>query len=123
LHKEFLVCQDRCVHGPSVAQVFGALADPTRLAIVTRLAAGEATVTELTEPFELTQQAVSLHLKVLENAGVVSRRKVGRARPATLEVDRLLDAIEWVEARRREWTERHARLAGHLSRVGSDTRS
>ena len=99
----------------SVSQVFGALADPTRLAIVARLASGEATVKELTEPFELTQQAVSLHLKMLERAGLVARRKVGRARPARLEVDRLVEAIGWVDACRQEWVERHQRLAVHLA--------
>ncbi|MET0908007.1 MAG: metalloregulator ArsR/SmtB family transcription factor [Ilumatobacteraceae bacterium] len=95
--------------------MFGALADPTRLAIVARLAQGEATVKELTEPFELTQQAVSLHLKMLESAGLVTRRKVGRARPARLEVDRLIEAIGWVDDRRQEWLERHERLATHLA--------
>lgn len=99
----------------SVSQVFGALADPTRLAIVARLAQGEATVKELTEPFELTQQAVSLHLKTLESAGLVTRRKAGRSRPARLEVDRLIEAIGWVDDRRQEWIERHQRLAAHLA--------
>lgn len=99
----------------SVSKVFGALADPTRLAIVARLAQGEATVKELTEPFELTQQAVSLHLKLLESAGLVTRRKAGRARPARLDVDRLIEAIGWVDARRQEWLERHERLATHLA--------
>jgi DNA-binding transcriptional ArsR family regulator len=99
----------------TAARVFGALGDPTRLAIVARLAEGDATVKELTEPFELTQQAVSLHLKTLESVGLVARRKEGRARPATLEVERLVEAIGWVDGRRREWVERHQRLAEHFA--------
>ena len=106
----------------SVSRVFGALSDPTRLEIVARLAQGEATVKELTEPFALTQQAVSLHLKTLENAGLVTRRKVGRARPARLEVDRLIEAIGWIDACRQEWLERHQRLATHLASLHDEER-
>jgi DNA-binding transcriptional ArsR family regulator len=94
-----------------------ALADPTRVAIVARLAGGDATVKELTEPFALTQQAISRHLKVLEEAGLVSRRKAAQARPASLEVDRLVEVLAWVDARRREWVDRHNRLERHLRRL------
>jgi DNA-binding transcriptional ArsR family regulator len=101
----------------SLARTFAALADPTRLAIVARLAAGDATVKELTEPFELTQQAVSRHLRVLEDAGLVSRRKQAQARPASLEVDRLAEIFSWIDAQRREWMDRHARIGDHLARL------
>jgi DNA-binding transcriptional ArsR family regulator len=97
-----------------LARTFMALADPTRVAIVARLAGGDATVKELTEPFALTQQAISRHLRVLEDAGLVSRRKAAQARPASLEVERLVEVLAWVDARRREWVDRHNRLEQHL---------
>lgn len=99
----------------SLARTFGALADPTRVAIVGRLARGDATVKELTEPFDLTQQAVSRHLRVLEEAGLVSRRKEAQARPASLQVDRLVEVLTWIDAQRREWVDRHARISRHLA--------
>ncbi len=105
-----------------LASTFGALADPTRLAILTRLAEGEATVKELTAPFDLTQQAVSRHLKVLEQAGLVSRRAVAQARPARMEVDRLVDVLAWIDARRRDWEDRHDRLAAYLDEITQDDR-
>lgn len=101
----------------SIAQAFGALADPTRIAIVARLAAEDATVKELTESFDLTQQAVSRHLKVLEESGLVSRRKAAQTRPASLEVDRLIEIVGWIDTQRREWIDRHARLGQHLADV------
>ena len=101
----------------SVSKVFGALADPTRMAIVARLAQGEATVKELTEPFDLTQQAVSLHLKMLESAGLRDTPEGRQIAPARLEVDRLVEAIGWVDDRRQEWLERHQRLATHLANL------
>lgn len=100
-----------------LVRVFAALADPTRVAIVDRLAGSDASVKELTEPFDLTQQAVSRHLRVLEEAGLVSRRRSAQARPAHLEVDRLVDVLTWVDARRREWVDRHERLGAHLARL------
>jgi DNA-binding transcriptional ArsR family regulator len=103
-----------------IAKTFAALADRTRVAIVAQLARGDATVKQLTEPFDLTQQAVSRHLKVLEEAGLVSRRHVAQARPATLEVDRLVEVLAWVDDRRREWVARHDRLADHLRRIGEE---
>jgi DNA-binding transcriptional ArsR family regulator len=104
----------------SLARTFAALADPTRVAIVARLAGGDATVKELTAPFALSQQAVSQHLRVLEEAGLVSRRKQAQARPASLEVDRLVEVLTWTDAQRREWVDRHARLSGHLARLQED---
>jgi DNA-binding transcriptional ArsR family regulator len=105
-----------------LARTFMALADPTRVAIVARLAAGDATVKELTEPFALTQQAISRHLKVLEEAGLVSRRKAAQARPASLEVERLVEVLAWIDAQRREWVDRHDRLEQHLRRLAEEQR-
>jgi len=101
----------------TLARTFAALADPTRVAIVARLAQGDATVKELTAPFDLTQQAVSRHLKVLEEAGLISRRMVAQSRPASLEVERLVEVLAWVDAQRSEWVARHGRLAAHLQEL------
>jgi len=92
------------------------------VSIVGRLAHADATVKELTEPFDLTQQAVSRHLRVLEEAGLVSRRRQAQARPASLEVDRLGEVLGWVDAQRREWVARHQRLSRHLSRLQDEQR-
>lgn len=100
--------------------VFTALADPTRRAILARLASGEATVNELTEPFALTQQAISKHVKVLERARLVSRTRVGAARPCVLEPDRLDDAAGWIERHRQLWADRHDRLEEHLAALRHD---
>jgi DNA-binding transcriptional ArsR family regulator len=94
--------------------VFTALADPTRRAILARLAQGEATVNQLAEPFAMSQQAVSKHLKVLERARLISRGRAAQARPCALEADRLAGAVDWIEDSRRTWAERHDRLARHL---------
>jgi DNA-binding transcriptional ArsR family regulator len=80
-----------------LSRIFAALADPTRRAMLDRLAAGEATVNELAEPFPLTLQAVSKHLKVLERAGLVTRGRAAQQRPARLEPERLRAATEWLE--------------------------
>jgi DNA-binding transcriptional ArsR family regulator len=85
---------------------FAALADPTRRAIVARLATGEATVTELAEPFEISQPAISKHLKVLERAGLISMDVDAQRRPRKLEPMRLEEAVEWIE-RYREICEQH----------------
>lgn len=89
---------------------FTALADPTRRAIVARLATGEATVTELAEPFEISQPAISKHLKVLERAGLVSRGRDGQRRPCRLEAAPLRDALAWLENYRRYWEQSYQRL-------------
>jgi DNA-binding transcriptional ArsR family regulator len=106
----------------ALARTFAALADPTRVAIVGRLARADATVKELTEPFDLTQQAVSRHLRVLEDAGLVSRTRQAQARPASLEVERLVEVLGWVDTQRREWADRHERLGRHLSRLQDEQR-
>jgi DNA-binding transcriptional ArsR family regulator len=94
---------------------FAALADPTRRAIVERLALGDATVSELAEPFALTQQAISKHLKVLERAGLISRSRAAQARPCQLETGRLDVAADWISQHRRLWEERYDRLDEHLA--------
>jgi DNA-binding transcriptional ArsR family regulator len=89
---------------------FAALADPTRRAILARLSVGEASVTELTEPFTMTQPAISKHLKVLERAGLVSRTRDAQRRPCRLEAQALRDATEWLDGYRRFWAESYERL-------------
>jgi DNA-binding transcriptional ArsR family regulator len=89
---------------------FAALADPTRRAILARLAAGEASVLELAEPFAMSQPAVSKHLKVLEKAGLVSRSRDGQRRPCRLEPRPLAEANGWLENYRRFWEGRFQRL-------------
>jgi DNA-binding transcriptional ArsR family regulator len=94
---------------------FAALADPTRRAILTRLAAGDATVGQLAAPFALTQQAVSKHIKVLEQAGLISRSTAAQTRPCRLEPARFDDAAEWIGRHRKLWADRYDRLDEHLT--------
>jgi len=94
---------------------FGALADPTRRAILTRLADGEATVNELAEPFAMSLPAVSRHLKVLERAGLIVRGREAQWRPSRLEIEPLDEAVAWMQSRKRTWEERMNRLDAHLS--------
>ena len=88
---------------------FAALADPTRRAILARLMGGEATVTELAEPFAMTLPAVSKHLKVLEKAGLVTRGREAQWRPCRLEADPLREVADWLDGYRRFWEEREQR--------------
>jgi DNA-binding transcriptional ArsR family regulator len=89
---------------------FAALADPTRRAILARLASGQASVTELAEPFAMSQPAISKHLKVLERAGLISRGRDAQRRPRRLEATPLAEANEWLENYRRYWEESYRRL-------------
>lgn len=98
-------------------RTFAALSDPTRRAILARLAAGEASVTELGEPFEMTLPAVSKHLKVLERAGLISRGRERQSRPARLEAGPLKDVAEWTEWYRRFWEESYDRLDEYLDEL------
>jgi DNA-binding transcriptional ArsR family regulator len=93
-----------------VSLVFGALADPTRRAILTRLAEADATVAELAAPFSVSQPAVSKHLKVLEHAGLVSRTRRATARLSRLEAGPLLEATTWLARYQRFWDESYERL-------------
>jgi DNA-binding transcriptional ArsR family regulator len=97
-----------------LSTTFAALADPTRRAILARLAEGEATVNELAEPFPITVQAISKHLKVLERAGLIERSRSAQLRPARLRGDRLEDAVAWLEAYRRFWQGSFDRLDHRL---------
>ena len=90
--------------------VFGALADPTRRAILTRLADGEATVAELAEPFDMSQPAVSRHLRVLEDAGLISRTRRATARLSHLQAEPLREVTTWLARYQRFWDESHERL-------------
>ena len=94
--------------------VFGALADPTRRAILNRLAGGEATVTELAEPFPITVQAVSKHLGVLERAGLIERGRTAQLRPSRLRGAPLKEAAEWLERYGRFWDQSFYRLESRL---------
>jgi DNA-binding transcriptional ArsR family regulator len=96
---------------------FAALADPTRRAILARLASGEASVTELAEPFAMSQPAISKHLKVLENAGLISQGRDAQRRPRRLEATPLAEATEWLEAYRRFWEGNYERLDALLEEL------
>jgi DNA-binding transcriptional ArsR family regulator len=96
---------------------FAALADPTRRAILARLATGEATVTELAAPFAMSQPAVSKHLKVLERAGLVSRGREAQRRPVRLRAQPLKAAVDWLADYRDFWEERYQQLDALLAEV------
>jgi DNA-binding transcriptional ArsR family regulator len=99
---------------------FAALADPTRRAILARLARGEASVKELAEPFDMTQPAISKHLKVLERAGLVSRGRDAQRRPCRLEAEPLREATTWLAGYRRFWAESYERLESLLDELQED---
>jgi DNA-binding transcriptional ArsR family regulator len=97
-----------------LSTTFAALADPTRRAILARLAQGEATVNELAEPFPITLQAVSKHLKVLERAGLIARGRSAQLRPSRLQADALREAADWLAGYRRFWEGSFDRLDDYL---------
>ena len=94
--------------------IFAALADPTRRAILARLAEGPATVNEIAEPFDMTLPAISKHLKVLERAGLISRGREAQWRPCKLEAEPLREATEWMSRYRQFWETNFDRLDAHL---------
>jgi DNA-binding transcriptional ArsR family regulator len=96
---------------------FAALADPTRRAILARLASGQASVTELAEPFAMSQPAISKHLKVLERAGLISRGRDAQRRPRQLQPAPLKDVADWIEHYRQFWTESFDRLDDYLHKL------
>src|SRR5436190_18849400 len=100
-----------------LSSTFAALADPTRRAILARLAKGETSVTELAEPFDMTLPAVSKHLKVLERAGLVARGRERQWRPARLDAGPLKEVAEWAERYRRFWEESYDRLDEYLDEL------
>ena len=100
-----------------LSTVFAALADPTRRAILARLASGEATVTELAEPFAMSLPAISRHLKVLEHAGLITRGRNAQWRPCRLEAAPLGEAAGWLDRYRRFWEDSFGALADHLREI------
>ncbi len=98
-------------------RTFAALADPTRRAILARLAGGQASVTELAEPFAMSLPAVSKHLKVLERAGLIARARERQWRPARLEAGPLKEVADWMEPYRRFWEESYDRLDAYLEEL------
>lgn len=98
----------------SLSITFSALADPTRRQILARLANGELSVTQLAEPFKMTQPAVSKHLKVLEHAGLIIRGRKAQWRPAILQAEPLKEAADWVEQYRKNWEESFDKLDSYL---------
>ena len=109
-----------------LSQTFAALADPTRRAILARLSAGEASVNELAEPFDMTLAAVSKHIKVLENAGLVSRGRQAQYRPCALDAAPLRDVATYVETYRKFWEQNLDQLDAYLTKLQtpkSDTKN
>ena len=102
------------IHSDQLSATFAALADPTRRAILARLAGGEATVTELAAPFDMSLPGVSKHLKVLENAGLIVKGREAQWRPRRLEPEPLRTVAAWVEQYRRFWEESFDRLDDYL---------
>jgi len=104
------------MHDP-LSSTFAALADPTRRAILARLALGETSVTELAKPFEMSMPAVSKHLKVLERAGLIARGREAQWRPSRLDAGPLKDAASWIEEYRRFWDQSLDRLDDYLRKM------
>jgi DNA-binding transcriptional ArsR family regulator len=102
-------------------RTFAALADPTRRAILARLARGEASVTELAEPFDMSMPAISKHLGVLERSGLISRYRQRQRRPARLEAGPLLEVVAWAEPYREFWEESYDRLDEYLDALQAHT--
>jgi DNA-binding transcriptional ArsR family regulator len=100
-----------------LSATFAALADPTRRAILARLASGECSVTELAEPFEMSMPAVSKHLRVLERAGLIARRREAQWRPCRIEARRLKQVADWTERYRHIWEQRLDRLDAYLQEL------
>ena len=106
-----------------LSTTFAALADPTRRAILARLASGEASVTELAEPFEMSMPAVSKHLKVLERAGLIARGREAQWRPCRLEASPLKDVSDWVEPYRNFWEQSLDRLDAYLRELQTSAKT
>jgi DNA-binding transcriptional ArsR family regulator len=101
----------------ALSSTFSALADPTRRAILARLTSGEATVTELAEPFDISGPAISRHLKVLERAGLIARGREAQWRPCRLEAARLKEIDDWLDHYRRYWEESFDRIDDYLKKL------
>jgi DNA-binding transcriptional ArsR family regulator len=105
-----------------LSTIFAALADPTRRAILARLAEGDATVSELAEPFSISLPAISRHLKVLEQAGLITRSRSAQWRSSSLQAEPLREATAWMERYRRFWDDNFTRLDAHLQRIQNQER-
>jgi DNA-binding transcriptional ArsR family regulator len=103
-----------------LSTVFAALGDPTRLAIIQRLSEGEASVQELAEPFDISGPAISRHLKVLESAGLISRRREAQLRPCRLEREKLEEIRDWTRRMKRFWDESFDRMDDYLEEIMED---
>jgi DNA-binding transcriptional ArsR family regulator len=101
----------------NLSSVFAALGDPTRLAIIQRLAEGEASVQELAAPFDISGPAISRHLRVLEQAGLISRRREAQLRPCRLERERFEEIRDWTRRMRRFWDESFERMDDYLEEI------
>jgi DNA-binding transcriptional ArsR family regulator len=107
--------------GDQLSTTFAALADPTRRAILSRLTSGEASVTELAAPFEMSLPAVTKHLKVLQRAGLISQGREAQWRPCRLDAKPMREAAEWMEPYRRHWEQRLDRLDDYLRDISHKT--
>jgi DNA-binding transcriptional ArsR family regulator len=106
----------------SISSTFAALADPTRRAILARLALGETSVTELAEPFEMSMPAVSKHLRVLERAGLITRGREAQWRPCKLKAEPLREAAGWIDEYRQFWEQSFDRLEEYLQRLQAEAK-
>ena len=105
------------MHQDHLSTTFAALADPTRRAILARLAAGETSVTELAKPFKMSMPAISKHLKVLDRAGLIKRSRVAQQRPCRIDARRLEEVSDWLEKYREFWEKRLDRLEDYLNEL------
>src|SRR5215471_4988551 len=103
-----------------LSSMFGALADPTRRAILARLALGETTVAELAKPFDISGPAISKHLKVLEHAGLITRGREAQWRPCKINAEQMRGAVDWLDYYRRFWEESFNRLDSYLKKLQAD---
>ena len=103
-----------------LSRIFSALADPTRRTILARLTNGDATVSELAEPFAISLPAISRHLKVLERAELITRGRSGQFRSSSIRTETLDEAVDWIAHWRGVWDERFARLDTHLERIAAE---
>ncbi|MEX2372544.1 MAG: metalloregulator ArsR/SmtB family transcription factor [Dehalococcoidia bacterium] len=108
---------------PPLDDTFAALSDPTRRAILARLMEGEASVAELTEPFDISQPAISKHLKYLERAGLVSRHREAQRRMCRLEAAPMAEAVAWIEGYRKHWEANYRRLDSLLEQMKAEEQS
>lgn len=105
------------IHQDHLSATFSALADPTRRAILSQLATGETSVSELAKPFQMTLPAISKHLKVLEKAGLIERGKTAQWRPSRINAAPLREASDWIDSYRKFWEEKFDRLEGYLAEI------